>query len=486
MQQFFKYRFLKNCLTIVVPYFFLFTMLANAQAANNDASAATSLPTYKNLRFDEDWASRTAVGFQKIGSTPYASKQVLLSERPFITASFGLQERLRLELWNNFQYARPANNDDTLLLHRLRLHTDLHLGDSTRVFLELKNALAFDRELPGGRRTADVDSLAFQNAFVEFKLPFLTTLDPSIRAGRQEILFGKQRLLSPADWRNTRRTFDGLRLDAQMESHQLSTFWLRPVNVFKYDYNHTDDSTVLYGAYYTHTASTQPLSLDLYLLERDIKGLPSGLNSLIKEERTTLGGRIVSKPHSQSWELEVEGAYQLGDQGQRDISAWMSTVEFSYQWKNLRGKPKGLLALDIASGQSSNDSGITLFDPLFPTGHAHLGYADQVGRFNIIDARVGVGFSVSPSLSLKLESHNFWRYERDDAFYSPAGSVVIPGNVSRSRDIGHELDVLGIWQLNQHCLVQAGYSVFVAGDFIKSGGASETLHFGHFTLQYTY
>lgn len=486
MHLFLKFLFVNKLKPFVVRFILLLSVIPNVHAEYTVTPDPESFPVYKNLRFEENWASLSPVDFQAIGKSPYALKQIKLNEHPFITASFGLQERLRLELWSNFQFARPANNDDSLLLHRLRLHSDLHLGDQARVFLELKNALAFDRELPGGRRTADVDSLAFQNAFVELKLPFFAGVDPSIRAGRQEILFGKQRLLSPADWRNTRRTFDGLRLDTQMESHQLAGFWLRPVNVIKYDNNRTDDSTVLYGAYYTQKSSTQPLSLDLYLLQRDMKGLSSNVNASVKEERTTLGGRLISKHHTLPLELEIEGAYQAGDRAGRDISAWMSTVELSYRWKKLSGAPRSLLALDIASGQSNSDNDITLFDPLFPTGHAHLGYADQVGRFNIIDARFGLGFTISPSLTVKLESHNFWRYQRDDALYSPSGSVVISGNSSRDRDIGHELDIVGVWQLNKHYLIQAGYSVFIAGDFIKNAGPSETLHFAHFTMQYTY
>jgi hypothetical protein len=88
------------------------------------------------------------------------------------------------------------------------LHADFHAGEHFRAFVMGKSALVTDRELIGGRRTVDQDEADLQDAFVDL----MTTVGDTkllLRSGRQEMAFGKQRLISPLDWANSRRTFDG-------------------------------------------------------------------------------------------------------------------------------------------------------------------------------------------------------------------------------------------------------------------------------------
>ena len=95
-------------------------------------------------------------------------KFVALNDDETVWASFGGHVQLRSETWNNFNFgAPPGNNDDTFLLSRLLGHVDLHIGDKTRVFIEAKTAWSTDRDVAGGRRALDVDSLALEQAFVD-------------------------------------------------------------------------------------------------------------------------------------------------------------------------------------------------------------------------------------------------------------------------------------------------------------------------------
>ncbi|MFQ5445246.1 MAG: alginate export family protein, partial [Nitrospinales bacterium] len=78
------------------------------------------------------------------------------------------------------------------------------------MFVEGKSALSEGRDLPGGRRTIDVDTIALQQAFIDFRfhLPRQTTL--TLRPGRQALGFGKERLVSILPWGNTLRAWDGI------------------------------------------------------------------------------------------------------------------------------------------------------------------------------------------------------------------------------------------------------------------------------------
>jgi hypothetical protein len=50
------------------------------------------------------------------------------------------------------------------------------------------------------------------------------------RTGRQELLLGAERLVSPLDWANTRRTFDGYRATFKGSQNAVDLFFTNPVN----------------------------------------------------------------------------------------------------------------------------------------------------------------------------------------------------------------------------------------------------------------
>jgi hypothetical protein len=81
-----------------------------------------------------------------------------------------------------------------------------------------------DRDLPGGKRTGDVDSGDLLNDFVEFQTDAAANKGAKLCIGRQEISYGKQRIISAANWSNTRRTFDGVKAIFYMQDWRLDAF----------------------------------------------------------------------------------------------------------------------------------------------------------------------------------------------------------------------------------------------------------------------
>ncbi|MHC4994444.1 MAG: alginate export family protein, partial [Planctomycetota bacterium] len=143
------------------------------------------------------------------------------------TVDFGGQIRLRYENWSD---AGTVNdNDESLLLTRILIHSDIQVSDALRIFVEGKAALATDQDFRG----LDTDELALQQAFADLTV----SEDLTVRAGRQELLFGKQRLVSPLDWSNIRRTWDGVRVDTALGDWNVAAFWSQFVAVDKYDFN---------------------------------------------------------------------------------------------------------------------------------------------------------------------------------------------------------------------------------------------------------
>jgi len=105
---------------------------------------------------------------------------------------------------------RPINNDYDLF--RARIFTDMWYSDTFRIYAEFISAEIWNNDLPP--ILPDKDPADFLNLFAEMKLLDLQGDAVALRFGRQELLFGSQRLISTLDWANTRRTFQGGQTDA--------------------------------------------------------------------------------------------------------------------------------------------------------------------------------------------------------------------------------------------------------------------------------
>jgi hypothetical protein len=414
---------------------------------------------------EEDWTS--------------SLKNIPMGGSTNVNVSFGGKVRLRWEHWENFSFA--PKNDDDFLLARLFLYGDLKLGQSARLFVEGISAQSSDRDLPGGERTIDVDSLDLHQAFVD-----LTAGAFTLRPGRQELLYGKQRLISPLDWANTRRTFDGGKIMYKEGAWQVDAFGTRPVIVKKYDENSSYSDQEFYGVYATHKISGQ-LNYDVYALGLDKEGVRFGaVTNGADESRYTIGTRVWGMCPKSALDYDVEAAWQFGDYADQDIAAWMLAIEAGYTW-DTSWKPRAWLGFDYASGDDDpSDGDLGTFNQLFPLGHAFLGYIDTVGRQNIVDYSGGLSVKPRSNLTLKLDGHVFQRVEKEDALYNAGGAVVRAGDTGSSRDVGQEVDLLARYELDRHTSVLLGYSRFFAGNFIKQSGPSEDTDFVYGSIEYIF
>ena len=177
--------------------------------AQNPAAAAPppdTRPAFAVLRQTEDWSKFDGQG----GGVLDRLKHIALSDDGSVWVSFGGRADARIESWSDFRFG-PAN-DDVFVLSRVFAHGDLHVGKTFRLFVEGKSAQATDRDLPGGRRAIDLDTLDLQQLFVDVDIPVGDGL-LRVRPGRQMLQFGAQRLVSPLVWANAMRTFEGVTVE---------------------------------------------------------------------------------------------------------------------------------------------------------------------------------------------------------------------------------------------------------------------------------
>jgi hypothetical protein len=442
-----------------------------APAALPPKDKAKPPPKYENLRFREDWSSLLCAGpcARQDGSDHL--KALRISSGAWL--NFGGQVRARFESFDSFQFSAAPAADDDWMLYRVRLHADLHLGRHLRVFAEGIYADQDERLL--GPRATDEDHGDLLNAFVD-----LTTrtggVDVGARVGRQELLFGKQRVIGPLDWGNTRRTFDGVSGWVKGCNWRLDGFYVQPVLVDIDAFDEADDTVDFAGLYYASKPSNSTV-FEAYALHTNRDG-KRWLGVTEAEERLTLGAGAWGPIGGSRLDYDVEAAYQLGSAGDGDVNAWMATAELGWKPCVECWEPRFAIGLDYASGDDDGPGGdVGTYDQLFPTGHLWFGWVDAVGRQNVIAARLTASAKPSKEWFVRADLHAFWRASGDDSLYNAAGADIRAPVAGASDEIGTELDLMVKWQPNRHWEVEAGYGWLWAGPYLTDTGSDEDIRF---------
>jgi hypothetical protein len=246
--------------------------------------------------------------------------------------------------------------------------------------------------------------------------------------------------------------------------------------VKKFKFNEPDSESKFFGVYGAGRIVSGQVELDLYWLgiDRESKKF-NGTSG--NENRHTLGARVSGKVPEFFFDYEVEGAYQLGEVGSGDISAFMVASQVGYKRTDWVGKPRFYLGFDYASGDDESGGDVETFNQLFPLGHAYLGFMDFIGRQNSVDFSHGVSVHPVKKMTLAVTGHQFWRADTDDALYNAGGGVVRKGSLGSSHEVGYEVDLTNKYKFNRHIVGLIGYSHFFSGDFIEESGPSEDMDF---------
>jgi hypothetical protein len=346
-----------------------------------------------------------------------------------------------------------------------------------RLFTELKTAQSTDRDLPGGRRTLDMDTFEVQQIFVDAVIP-VGEGTFTVRPGRQMIALGANRLISPLPWGNTLRSWQGVTGVWKQGDWSVTGLAVdfRPVD--KTDPNDVDRDEGLFGLYARHDVAPKN-GYELYGLYTTRETITFN-GTTGASDRVSLGIRRWL-PFAERWDVETELTYQLGEVGDEDVSAWSVAAQVGRKIDSL-GAPRLWAGLDWASGDDSTGGDVETFDQLYPLGHAYLGYMDYIGRQNIIDTSLGAKWDLGRNVSLDFGNHAFWADSTDDAIYNAGGGVLRPAGSFDSSWIGFETDLVATWRPQSWFEAQVGYGHFFPGDAIDESGPDEESDFFYVQL----
>jgi hypothetical protein len=396
---------------------------------------------------------------------------------PLHTIFFGHNNDWYFSTGGEFRYrymheidSRLSGKDQSYDLLRTRVYGDLWYQDRFRVYVEFLDAQAFRESLAYGPLDRDKSDLL--NAFIDYKIADIADYPLYIRAGRQELLLGSQRLVSPLDWANTRRTFEGFRLFRQGEKFDVDVFLTQPVIPNASHFDSVNDHANFGGAWFTYRPMKKTF-IDAYYLfyDNNRPAVVLGETKPVPFDTNTLGSRYYGEKGNWMWDLE--GAVQLGTRETQDIVAGMGTAGGGYHFCQLPWNPTFWAYYDYASGNRHPGTGGTYstFNELFPFNHYYFGSIDLVGRQNIHDLNCHLYLYPQNWITFWGQYHHYWLASPDDALYNSAGVAIRRSpNGSAGTNVGDEVHFLTNFHLDAHSDLLIGYAHLFSGSFIRQTG----------------
>ncbi len=201
----------------------------------------------------------------------------------------------------------------------------------------------------------------------------------AVRAGRQELAFGDQRLVGHVNWLNTARSFDAVRGVFRHKKIRIDGFAASVVTPLVDEFNTSGAGNYFYGA-------DAPLALlpfggvmEPYEFVRSTRNQRSDAGAMGTLVSSTTGIRLVGKL-TPATDYNLETAIQRGSLDTDDIAAWAGHWAVGRSIAFGRATYRIFSEYNYASGdETPGDGQRGTFDQLYPTPHDKYGLADQVG-----------------------------------------------------------------------------------------------------------
>lgn len=385
-------------------------------------------------------------------------KQINLCD--WATLDVGGQYRNRYHSEHHMRGLGLTGVNDDFLLHRTRVYGNLQVDQFFRAYVEYIDAVSnYERHNP---RPIEENRSDLLNAFADVLLLDTGSQELWFRGGRQELIYGQQRAVSPLDWANTRRTFQGYKAMLKGENWKIDGFWTNPIDPEPKSFDNPNRDEQFMGVYATR-AFEGGETLDLFYLRlQDAQNQGSFPNDF---DFHTLGGRLAGKYNE--YDYEAWGGYQFGkNTNGSGHAAGAFTFGIGRTLQDVQWTPSLWIYYDWASGANDTGAG-NGYHHLFPLAHKYLGFMDLYGRRNIQSPNVLFQMQPAEKVKLLLWYYYFQLQNGNDTPYSVVMTPFNPNNRPGSRDLGHEIDFLVTYNINVRMSLLLGYSHFFAGDYYR-------------------
>jgi hypothetical protein len=383
---------------------------------------------------------------------------------------FSGEFRTRWENRTAFGYRQ--GNDDGYLLSRVRLTADIRPASWMQLVIQAQDAHVggVDRSRAAGFK----DIFDLRQAYVYFGRGEKGRI--AVRAGRQDLLFGAQRLVGPLDWSNFGRSFDAVRLELTSPNARADLFAASVVNVDPSHFNKRRDGQNFHGVYSQFKKAIPKSVLEPFVFWKTAPRI----------SRFTGGVRLASQTALRGFDYQVDAARQWGHSGtgaaETNIEAWAAAAVAGYTLGKYRWAPRFSTEYAYATGDADPRDGRTgTFDNLYPTNHLYYGLSDLVGWQNLKYARIGFDAKPHRKVKANFDYHWFWLADRHDHLYGAALGIAVraPTGGALHTDVGREVNVALTCTVTTQLTFGAGVGHLFPGRFLRENSPGSPTTFGY-------
>jgi hypothetical protein len=362
---------------------------------------------------------------------------------------------------------------------RSRIGLEAVLSPKAIVMLQVQDARTFGEE--ASLTDGSADRLDMHQAWLQYRMN-AGEYGVSLRAGRQEIALGNERLVGASNWTATGRSFNGLRVTTGPATGGWKLNALA-ATVKERGRRLTGGSQEQGDHLFTGVHVNAGI-LDAFLLhDRE-----TAYRVFTGVDRTTAGA-AVSRALAAGVDASLEGFYQFGNQVlagmnplSQDISAYMFGARLGYVTP-AAALPRLALGVDWLSGDDNPiDETYRAFNTLYHTGHKWYGYLDlftdpaaRTRDRGLIDGIASARVVLPRNLTLDVDAHGFWLQEQ------------LP--VAPDRFLGWEVDFTVPVNLGPGQLLHVGYSLFrngAAAPLIGLGDDGKLWHWAYVQASFSF
>lgn len=386
---------------------------------------------------------------------------------------FGAEDRIRAEMKEDLDLDRSADDDGWLVYQMLRVNGKATL-ENYEVFAEAADLRVANKYIP---KTAQGDNLDLHQGY--FAAAGLLGGSFGLKVGRQEMTYGKSRLISSAPWSNRVNNSDAAVVKYKAGALAADAFYGARIAWDENGWNEPNRHDIIAGVYATWQDGKDAPLLDAYFLANYDSSNMSTLN------RRTVGLRAAfTLPGGVA--VDAELPYQFGRSARKSVYAHAfhldAAKDLAMAWK-----PRLAAGYNYATGdKSATDSVNNSFVPLYQSTHYGYGLVDFFRWQNMEEVYLQV--SANPHKRLNLTGGaNFFRLPSvNDSWYDSAGRKLRTKAAAAGADhyVGRELSLMVKYDLGGGFKAETAYAHFYSGEYADDTGSNDDADWLYLQLCY--
>jgi hypothetical protein len=309
----------------------------------------------------------------------------------------------------------------------------------------------------------------------------------TLRAGRQELAYGDQRLVGSLGWANTARTFDAVKGTFHYKNFKMDAFSASVVNPVNGTWDHHLQGNNLHGLYGSIEKAIPNATIEPYVFWRLQPRVKNEAGIVANMDERVPGIRIVGKLPA-AFDYGMEAVEELGILGTDRIAAYATHFVVGRTTKSVWSTPRIFAEYNFASGdKNATDGKRGTFDQLYPTGHDKYGLADQIGWRNMKDVRLGVETRPRKAVTASVVYNDWHLASASDGMYNAAGTLLFRSATGTAgTHIGQEIDVIATVTLAKPLIAGAGFGHIFPGEFLKNTTPGAPYNFPYVMFTYKF